>query len=461
MSAAALARSVRQGDLRAVDIVKAALDAVSAYDEGVHAFTQLTPERALAEAEAVDRLRRNGASLPSLSGVPYAVKDLFDLKGLVTLAGSKVRRRCPPAVEDAALVERLGRSGGVCLGTLNMDEFAYGFTTENTHYGPTRNPHDGTRTAGGSSGGCGAAVAAGMAPLALGSDTNGSIRVPASLCGIFGLRPTYGRLPREGSFPFASSLDVLGPFARSVEDLALAYDACRAGDADPTSPPDSGLWASLTEPTQGLDGLRVARLTGYFDDHADKDARAASRDAARALGAEAEATLADVAVARAAAFVMTAAEGGTLHLDGLRERYADYEPLSRDRFLSGAVTPAAWYLKARAFRWAFRESARELWRRFDLLVAPATPCCAPLLGTEWLDINGRALPARPSLGLLTQPISLLGVPVAVAPMARTSGLPLGVQIIGPPWHEDWVLRAAAHLERVGVAGASAVGAQTC
>jgi len=157
-----------------------------------------------------------GAALPPLAGVPYAVKNLFDVQGLTTLAGSRINRDRPPAKQDAVLVARMRAAGAVLLGALNMDEYAYGFTTENTHYGPTRNPHDPSRTAGGSSGGSAAAVAAGLVPIALGSDTNGSIRVPSSLCGIFGLKPTYGRLSRSGTYPFVASLDHLGPFARSA-----------------------------------------------------------------------------------------------------------------------------------------------------------------------------------------------------------------------------------------------------
>lgn len=168
--------------------------------------------------------------MPPLAGLPYAVKNLFDIEGITTLSGSKINRDLPAAREDAVLVQRLQSAGAILVGALNMDEYAYGFTTENTHYGPTRNPHDTTRIAGGSSGGSGAAVAARQVPLTLGSDTNGSIRVPASLCGIWGLKPTFGRLSRRGTYPFVHSLDHLGPLADSVECLALAYDAMQGPD---------------------------------------------------------------------------------------------------------------------------------------------------------------------------------------------------------------------------------------
>jgi amidase/aspartyl-tRNA(Asn)/glutamyl-tRNA(Gln) amidotransferase subunit A len=227
--ASAMAAAVRGNAVSAVALVQASLDRVEATDRRVNAFTAVLRERALRRAAQVDAslASANGPrtrELPLL-GVPFAVKNLFDIAGLATLAGSKIEREHTPPRDDAALVRRLESAGAVLVGALNMDEYAYGFTTENTHVGPCHNPHDLTRIAGGSSGGSGAAVAAGQVPLTLGSDTNGSIRVPASLCGVFGLKPTFGRLPRTGSFPFVSSLDHLGPFARSARDLALAYDA--------------------------------------------------------------------------------------------------------------------------------------------------------------------------------------------------------------------------------------------
>jgi AtzE family amidohydrolase len=453
LSAWELGRAIGRGTVSAVEAATAALARISLQQPDINAFTQVLDERALDEARAVDRLRLNGVELPPLAGVPYAVKDLFDLEGVVTVAGSKVLRSQQPASGDATLVRRLKRAGAVCVGALNMDEFAYGFTTENSHHGPTRNPRDRARTAGGSSGGCGAAVAAGMVPLALGSDTNGSIRVPASLCGVFGLKPTFGRLPRGGSYPFVAGLDHLGPFARCVEDLVLAYDAMQGPDeSDPycAQRPAEPVWGRLTD---GIQGIRFARLTGYFDEHAGEVAEEASRAAAKALGCSREVTLGGAAMARAAAFVTTASEGGALHLQRLRGSYGDYEPLSRDRFVAGALIPAAWYLQAQRYRGWFREEARRLFEEADVLIAPATPCQAPLLGAEWLEIKGRSFPARASMGLLTQPISFLGLPVVAVPIPQAGGLPIGVQVIAPPWREDLALRAAKFLEETGLAAA--------
>ena len=231
-SAHAIATAVRDGAASAVEVTRAALGRIEARDDAYGAFTDVVAERALLKATAIDAQRARGEKLGPLAGAPFAVKNLFDVKGLPTRAGSKINRDRPPAEADATLVARLEGAGAVLIGALNMGEYAYDFTGENVHDGPSRNPHDPGRMTGGSSGGSGGAVGGGLVPLALGSDTNGSIRVPSSFCGIFGLKPTYGRLSRARSFPFVASFDHLGPFARNAADLALAYDAMQGPDAD-------------------------------------------------------------------------------------------------------------------------------------------------------------------------------------------------------------------------------------
>lgn len=456
-SARAMAAAVRAGEVSAVALAEASLARIAQTDGEVNAFTDLTAERALAAARALDQRLRDGdaatRALPLL-GVPYAVKNLFDVAGLTTLTGSKIERGRPAAPSDGPLLQRLDAAGAVLVGALNMDEYAYGFTTENSHEGPTRNPHDLSRVAGGSSGGSGAAVAAGQVPISLGSDTNGSIRVPASLCGVFGLKPTYGRLPRNGSYPFVASIDHLGPFARSVPDLALSYDALQGFDAaDPACVPRpiEPTWTGLN---QGLEGLRIARLGGYFVENAGPDAQAAVDRVAQALGGLRSVELPEVARARAAAFLISNAQGANLHLDDLRRRAGDFEPLSRDRFLAGALIPAAWVLQAQRLRRWFALRAAELLREVDVLIAPATPVVAPVIGSEWIEFGGQRLPARPSLGLLTQPISCIGLPVCAAPVWGVHAtLPIGVQIIAAPWREDHALRVAHALEQAGIAAA--------
>ncbi|MES3011171.1 MAG: amidase family protein, partial [Pseudomonadota bacterium] len=241
--ASAMAAAVASGEISARELVETSLARIAATDGQVNAFTETTRDRARAEADAVDDRRARGEPLGPLAGVPYAVKNLFDIEGLTTLAGSKVNQGLPAATADAVLVTQMKAAGAVLVGALNMDEYAYGFTTENTHYGPCHNPHDLTRVAGGSSGGSGAAVAAGQVPVTLGSDTNGSIRVPSSLCGVWGLKPTFGRLSRRGSYPFVHSIDHLGPLASSLAGLGLAYDALQCPD-----PLDPGCHALRVQP---------------------------------------------------------------------------------------------------------------------------------------------------------------------------------------------------------------------
>jgi AtzE family amidohydrolase len=452
MNALQIAVRIRAGAVSAVQVVEAALAAIERRNPAINCFIEVTAARAREEAKAIDSLRSQGRVLPPLAGVPYAVKDLFDVAGLPTLAGSALHRSAPPATADAVLVARMREAGAILVGTLNMDAYAYGFTTENSAFGPTRNPHDRSRVAGGSSGGSGAAVAAGLVPLSLGSDTNGSIRVPASLCGVFGLKPTYGRLPRTGAYAFVDSLDHVGPFATTTADLAACYDALQGADAA-----DKACAHRAPEPVSPLlaqgNPLRVARLTGYFDRYASEEALAASKRAAEVLGATREIELPEVHRVRAAAFVITASEGGARHLQTLKENYAQFEPLSRDRFLAGALTPAAWYLKAQRLRAWFRGRMSEVFSRYDVLIAPATPVSATPLGTEWIELGGEKLPLRPSIGLFTQPFSFIGLPVVAVPIDVAGPLPIGVQLICAPWREDLCFAAAALLERAGVAKA--------
>ena len=448
-----LSDAVRRREVSAVSVVEAAVQRVQHTDPRVNAFTQLTVQRALARATEIDVKLAAGdratAELPLL-GVPYAVKNLFDIEGITTLAGSKIERDKPAAKADAVLVQRLDAAGALLLGALNMDEYAYGFTTENSHVGPTCNPHDLTRLSGGSSGGSAAAVAAGQVPLTLGSDTNGSIRVPASLCGVFGLKPTFGRLPRTGSYPFVASLDHLGPFARSARDLALAYDAMQGHDAgDPSNARRS---VEPTVPGLGaIDGLRIGVLGGWFREMALPEAVAAVDRVADALGAARTIHWPEVARGRAAAFLITNAESSNLHLPDLKTRAADFEPLSRDRFLAGALLPAAWVVQAQRMRRWYARQVAATFADVDVVIAPATPCASPVIGTEWLDINGQRLPSRASMGLLTQPVSCIGLPVCAVPVwGAHASLPIGVQIIAAPWREDRVLAVAAALEAAGV-----------
>ena len=450
LSISQLQQALAQGDLSARDIAQQTLAAIEQHNPAINAWTAVTAQRMLREADRLDQQRQRGEPLPVLAGIPYAVKNLFDVAGHSTLAGASLFSERPVAQQDAWAVSKLQQSGALLSGMLNMDAYAYGFTTENTHHGATRNPRDLSRVAGGSSGGSAAAVAAGLVHFSLGTDTNGSIRVPASLCGIFGLKPTFGRLSRSGSHPFVASLDHIGPFARSVEDLSLVYDALQGGDAS-----DAFQAARPAEPVSdrlsaGSEKLRSAVLGGFFADWCSDEARAAVAVAARALGATEEVTLPQAELARSAAFIMTAAEGGNHYLPALRTQPERFEPNSRERLLAGAMLPAAWYVQAQRFRRHFQQQVLPLFDHYDVLIAPATPCTATTIGQKTIHINGQDLPTRASMGMLTQPISFLGLPVCSVPLLTASGLPIGLQLIAAPFNEQLALRAAWALQQQGV-----------
>jgi len=447
---AGISAAVRSRDVRAVDVAQAALRRIQELDPRLNCFTTVLAERALTDAAEVDRKLTRGEDPGPLAGVPFAVKNLYDVRGIPTLAGSVIRKTSPPAEHDASIVAALHKAGAVLVGALNMDEFAYGFTGENSHYGPTHNPHDLTRVAGGSSCGSAAAVAAGIVPLALGTDTNGSIRVPASFCGIFGLKPTYGRLSRRGAFLFAGSLDTIGPFARSVEDLALSYDAMQG--FDPTDPVCAERPAEPSFPRlrEGMDGLRAATAGGYFADPGAAHANEAVSIVAAALHASRTMEIPEAARARAAAYLITASEGGNHHLSDLRTRADEYDPNTRTRLMAGALMPAAFVSFAQRFRAWYRHQLRAIFEDVDIIVAPATPCPAIGIGQSTISLNGEEVPARPNLGVFTQPISFVGLPVVTVPVHLPGRLPIGVQLIGAPWSEAMLLGVAHSLEAAGV-----------
>ncbi len=451
-SAAEIAKAVTGRTMSAVEATDAALARIAKHDGVLNSFTDITAERARAKARAVDAAVAAGQSVGRLAGVPFAVKNLFDVEGISTRAGSKINRDLPPAKRDATLIERMEAAGAVLVGALNMGEYAYDFTGENVHDGPARNPHDTTRMSGGSSGGSGSAVGGGLVPIALGSDTNGSIRVPSSFCGIFGLKPTYGRLSRARSFPFVASLDHLGPFARNVADLALAYDAMQGPDAD-----DAACTTRAVEPVtpllgQGIGGLRIAMAGGHFQTNLFAEARQAIADVAKALGVTQTVEIPEAARARAAAYVITTTEGASLHLDRLRRRPHDFDPAVRDRLLAGAMIPAPLIDRAQKFRRWYREQVMTIFETVDVLIAPATPCVAPSLGQATFMLDGVELPVRANIGIHTQPISFIGLPVVAVPVPLAP-MPIGVQIIAAPWREDIALRVAHALERMGAVSA--------
>ncbi|WP_312219188.1 AtzE family amidohydrolase [Sphingobium yanoikuyae] len=434
----ACADAVRSGRLSAVALATAALDRIAARNPAIVAVTRTLRDRALAQAAAVDAQLAAGQDPGPLAGVPYGVKDLFDVAGLPTTAGAARLKDAPPATADAEAIARLRAAGAVLVATLNMDEFAYGFVTDNAHWGITRNPHDPARFAGGSSGGSAAAVAAGMLPFALGSDTNGSIRIPASLCGIYGTKPTHGSLPLAGTYPFVHTLDDIGAFTRSAGDLALVDAVLRGG---------AGEAAPLGRP---------ALLGGWFAANLAPDMAAALDRLSAGLGGLPVVDLPDVARARSAAFLLTAYEGGRLHRDALAADPLSYDPATRDRLIAGAALPDAIYAQAMAFRSVFAAHAERALADHDVLIAPATFGPAPRIDDPTIPIDGAPQPARANLGLYTQPISFLGLPVVAAPLP-VAGLPMGVQLIAAKGRDSALIDYATMLEGRGLIAAKGEG----
>lgn len=435
-SAMDIAKAVSTGEARAVDVVTNALEEIARQDADLTCFVSVTAEKALEAARAIDEKAARGEKLGALAGVPFAVKDLFDVKGEVTKAGAIMREDAAPAKQDATLVTRLKAADAICLGRLNMDEFAYGFATVNANYGTTKNPHDPGRLAGGSSGGSAASVAAGILPLTLGSDTNGSVRVPASLCGLFGLRPTHDSLPMDGVFPFVDRLDTVGPFTRTLKDLEAAH----------------WVLAGKTPPKRQSRSFKVARLDGWFRANCFEETLAGVDAISAVFG---DAPLIDLSLAgaaRSAGFLITAKLGGLLHLEDLKTRAMAYDPAVRDRLIAGVALSDSKVADADHIAQRFNRQLEDALEQYDILIAPTTPTPAPKISDGLIEIDGKMVSARANLGLYTQPVSLSGLPILSVPLKRPGKLPLGVQLIAGHGKEADLFSAADALVKAGLVG---------
>ena len=434
-SATAIAADVRAGRLRAVDVCESALAHIERLGCPQSGFVSLYRARALLRAEAVDRIVEAGLDPGPLAGVPFGVADHFDVVMQPTMAGSRLRAAGPFARRDARAIRLLEAAGAVLVGRQNMDEISYGFVTVNAHDGTTPNPHDASRLAGGACGGSAAAVANETVPIALASDINGSIRVPAALCGVIGLAPTYGDLPREGTQPLVDSLDVIGPLARHLDDIVLVRRVLREGAADRGPTPRGP--------------LRFGRLRGWFDQNMDDPMRAAMAriwDEFGRVSVEVE----HVAYARAAASLIIAAEGANLHRANIMAHPEAYGSTTRARLFAGLLMPADDYLQAKRFQAWIHARAADMFRHCDLFITPAAPGFAPPIDDPFMDFEGARTPARSHLGIYTQPISLMGLPSLALPLANSGPLPLGVQLIAAPGGEPILLEAAELLFEQGI-----------
>lgn len=441
--AAQVARRIAAGEVSAVELSQLQLDRIARYDATLRAYVLVTAERAMEDARRADALPRERRG--PLHGVPIGLKDLFDTAGIVTAAGTKVLAGRIPE-RDAAVTERLTAAGTVLLGKQNMHEIAYGLTTTNVHTGATRNPWNEARVPGGSSGGTAAALAAGLCYLGMGSDTGGSIRLPAMACGIVGLKPTFGRVSRRGTWPLSWSLDHMGPMARTVEDLALALEVIAGPDPeDPWCAPAPA--ESFTRDLErGVRGLRVGvPRRVFFDDLAPDVGRAVEQSIALfgRLGADVrDVDLPHLEQAYTACHTTIAVEASALHEPWLRTQPQDYGELTRRALEMGFAISAVDYVNARRLQNLLRASAAEAMRELDLLLTPAAPFTAPVIGEpisrEPKEAWNRCL----------VPFNLTGQPALSVPCGfDPDGLPIGLQLIGRPFEEATVLRAARAWER--------------
>jgi aspartyl-tRNA(Asn)/glutamyl-tRNA(Gln) amidotransferase subunit A len=435
------AELVRKRKLSPIELTEACLERIAAVDARVRAFITVTREEALATAQQAANAIARGNYKGPLHGIPIALKDLFDTAGVHTTAGSKILAERVPT-EDAEATARLKAAGAIILGKLNMHEFAFGATGVNHHFGGAHNPWALDRMTGGSSSGSGAAVAAGMALGALGTDTGGSIRIPSSLCGVTGLKPTYGRVSRRGVVPLSWSLDHVGPMARSAADAALILKAIAGRDpGDGTSGEEPVPDYTKTLADTRLKGLRIGVPDSFFFDNVDAESLEAIRAALfllRDMKAQVdEVSLPHVAEASTAMAAIMLPEALAYHRRWLAERPDDYGQDVRGRLELAALFPAVTYVEAQRLRTLVSEEWRSsVFDRFDLLAVPTTPVPAPPLDDD--DLRTTL-----TLGRFTGAFNLTGLPAISVPCGFTSGgLPIGLQLVGRWWEEATVLRVA-------------------
>lgn len=447
------AESLRARRFSAVELAAAAIARIDRLNPTLQAFITITADRALHAARQADAELAAGRDRGPLHGIPVAVKDLFLTRGVRTTCGSKVYENFVPHI-DAAVVERLAAAGAVLLGKLNMHELAYGVTSANPHFGPVRNPWNTEHSPGGSSGGSGAAVAARIAYAAMGSDTGGSIRIPAAFCGTVGLKPTYGRVSRHGALPLAWSLDHMGPLTRSVRDAAIVLNAIAGHDRRDQTSSRHPVVDYLPEEGCSIRGLRVGFPENFYFERLDAGVESSVRGAiarAESLGAVVKPVqVPDVEALNAVARVILLAEASAIMEPHLEHRHR-FGPDVLALLDQGRLLPATDYINAQRLRRQMRREFDKLWSEVDCLITPTTPSTAPRIGENTIRLGGRDEDARLATTRLVRGINALGLPALSMPCGLgASGLPIGLQIIGPAFEEALILRIGAALEDGGV-----------
>ena len=440
---AQLEEAYGSGQVSPVEVVGHALHRIGKLDPALNSYLSVTADRALEQARHAESEIRAGRSIGPLHGVPYAAKDLLDTKGIRTTVGSRILADNVPA-DDAAIVEKLSAAGAILLGKTGLHEWAYGITSSNPHFGPVRNPWDTERIPGGSSGGSAAALAAGLCSFSLGSDTGGSIRIPAALCGIAGLKPTFGRVSRRGAFPLGHTLDTLGPFALTVRDTALAYQAIAGPDrADPTTV-DKPVELPRFDAEPSLKGVVIGVPRTLYYERLDPAVDSAVQSALRVLtglGAQLrEVAVPDIDLANSLHRLILLAEATSVHHRRLEERREEFGDDVRALLDQGRLVSASDYLNAQRQRKRFcREFARVL-EKVDALVMPAVPIPTARIGELEVEVNGRLENVRLATTRNIRALNLTGLPVLSVPCGfHSDGLPIGVQVVGAAFDERRVL----------------------
>ena len=451
LSIADAAELVAGRQLSPVEIVDAHLRRIDAIDGALNSFITLLRDESMAAAREAEGAIASGGYIGPLHGLPIGLKDLYYTKGTRTTMGSKIMGEFVPDA-DAAVTERFREAGAILIGKLQMHEFALGATSENPHYGPAHNPWDTGRMTGGSSGGSGSAVASGQCMGALGSDTGGSVRIPASLCGIVGLKPTFGRVSRYGVYPLSWSFDTVGPMTRTVRDAALVLNAIAGHDSRDLS--------SSRRPTEdfaerledGISGVRIGIPKEYFFEKTEPQVTDSVREAAsvlEGLGASVdEVSIPVLEHSQTISTPISQAEASQIHTEHLRDRAHDIGADVRGRLYQGALTPATDYIKAQRARTVYNARMAEAFQRFDALIAPTCPVGAPKLGERTMRVGDVEEPTLALLSRLTRPFNVSGVPTVSLPCGFTSyGVPIGLQIAGRPFEDAAVLRIAHAYEQ--------------
>ena len=447
------ANALRQGHVSSVELTTAALQKIDRFNPTLNAFVTVTAEAALTDARLADSELASGRDRGPLHGIPIAWKDLFFTKGVRTTAGSLIYKDFVPD-SNAFSVSRMAAAGAVMLGKLNMHELAYGITSDNPHFGSVRNPWNPKHSPGGSSGGSGAVVATGMAYAAMGTDTGGSIRIPASFCGTVGLKPTYGRVSRQGVLPLSWSLDHVGPLTQSVRDAALVLNAIAGHDPGDSSSSRHPVVDYTPDEDCSIRGVRIGFPQNFFFERLDMDVELCVRGAlarAQSMGAQViPVKLPDMAAMNAAARVILLCEASALHERNLGNRHqfgADVLALLDQ----GRLLPATDYIQASRLRCQMQREFERVWREVDCLFTPTTPNPAPVSGATSVQLGGQTEDVRLATTRLVRSFNLLGLPALSMPCGITSsGLPVGLQIVGPAFQEALVLRLGAALEDGGV-----------